>query len=243
MTPLLCPSQAPLDVQRDLLPPQLRRHGPAVHPRQCRPQTGEGAALPRGPGLRPQGSAGTLVFPALMQVREMVEIITREFVLMAGTVDVVSTSAVLAGGECGMGAASSGPVLHAHPSSGAAGTVLPAGGGPVLAGVPAEEPPARPPGPAPWRLSHLRRDRRSAPQNKPATRGVCLTFSGWFKFCFRLFFMPYTFSSLVFSWTRAGTNEQVLYTRPRGPCSHTPTGTSSREPGACAVSCGRVLRL
>lgn len=38
------PSQAPLDVQRDLLPPQLRGHGPPVHSRQCRPQTGEGRA-------------------------------------------------------------------------------------------------------------------------------------------------------------------------------------------------------
>lgn len=38
------PSQAPLDVQRDLLPPQLRGHGPSVHSRQRRPQTGEGRA-------------------------------------------------------------------------------------------------------------------------------------------------------------------------------------------------------
>ena len=88
--PFLCPSQAPLDVQRDLLPPQLRGHGPAVHSRQRRPQTGEAGLL--SPGAGAGGSAGTLVLPALLQVREMVEIVTREFVLMAGTVDVVSTS-------------------------------------------------------------------------------------------------------------------------------------------------------
>lgn len=35
--------QAPLDVQRHRLPPQLRGHGPPVHPRQRRPQAGERA--------------------------------------------------------------------------------------------------------------------------------------------------------------------------------------------------------
>ena len=44
------PSQAPLDVQCDLLPPQLRGHGPAVHSRQRRPQTGEAGLLSPGAG-------------------------------------------------------------------------------------------------------------------------------------------------------------------------------------------------
>lgn len=78
------------------------------------------------------------------------------------------------------------------PAAAQLGQCCPQAGGPVLAGVPAEEPPARPPGPAPWRLSHLRRNRRSAPQNKPATRGVCLAFSGWFKFCFLVCFLCHT---------------------------------------------------
>lgn len=52
------PSQAPLDVQCDLVPPQLRGHRPAVHPRQRRPRTGEAGLLlaghrrPRATGLR-----------------------------------------------------------------------------------------------------------------------------------------------------------------------------------------------
>lgn len=41
--------QAPLDVQRNCLPPQLRGHGPAVRPCQRRPPTGERIAV--GPHL------------------------------------------------------------------------------------------------------------------------------------------------------------------------------------------------
>lgn len=92
--------QAPLDVQRNCLPPQLRGHGPPVHPRQRRPPPGEGVSV--GPRLgggaavlgqvspRRAESAAHLVLPS--QVREMVEIITKEFVLMGGTVDVVSAA-------------------------------------------------------------------------------------------------------------------------------------------------------
>lgn len=48
--------QAPLDVQRNCLPPQLRGHGPPVHPRQRRPPPGEGVSA--GPRLR--GGAAVL---------------------------------------------------------------------------------------------------------------------------------------------------------------------------------------
>lgn len=139
-----CPSQAPLDVQCDLLPPQLRGHRPAVHSCQRRPQTGEAGLLsvgdqwPQATGLRWHA-----VLHALLQVREMVEIITREFVLMAGTVDVVSTSGVSAGWRVRCGGGQQWARVPCPPNSSvSAGTAQPAGGGPVLAGVPAEEPPA-----------------------------------------------------------------------------------------------------
>ena len=83
---------------------------------------------------------------------------------------------MLAGGDCGMGRPAAARVAcppQQHLSRGSTARRR----GPVLAGVPAEEPPARPPGPTPRRLSRLRRNRRSTPQNELATRGVCLTFS------------------------------------------------------------------
>lgn len=102
----LCSPQAPLDVQRNLLPPQLRGHGPPVHSRQCRPQTGEAGPQARAQSRkllfegrafhcvswrhRRLGSRYALSPCSLLQVREMVEIITKEFILMAGTVDEVS---------------------------------------------------------------------------------------------------------------------------------------------------------
>ena len=96
---------------------------------------------------------------------------------MAGTVDVVSTSVVLAGGDCGMGRPAAACVPCPPQQRLSQGSTA-RRRGPVLADVPTEEPPAQPPGPAPRHLSRLRRNWRSTPQNELATRGVCLTFSG-----------------------------------------------------------------
>lgn len=66
-----------------------------MHPRQRRPQTGEAQAGEAS--CRRASQASCVNNPRLgllppSQVREMVEIITKEFILMGGTVDVVSTA-------------------------------------------------------------------------------------------------------------------------------------------------------
>ena len=207
---------------------------------------------------------------------------------MAGTVDVVSTSGVSAGWRVVWGRPAAGPCSVSTLAASQPGQHSPQAGGPsslvsllrspsislrlTQSGLPG------PPHGASATCGELEKLATWGvclrPQDELATWGVCLAFSGsgvFLSFCFLVCFLCHThLRSLVFSWTRGGTDEQVLGTRsawtvlihtqgtavspacelsPRGQCSLYLRGQCSlrsflRVPCAdCAVTtCSSLMR-